>query len=620
MDRKVLRKTPLVSPLPPRTVFVMVLALSLLMVFPTIDRGWVPHDEGTLAEPAVRILGGEIPHRDFDDMYTGGLSFLHAAAFKVAGENLLVLRFTLFLAFALWVPGVYYVARRLGGTAMAAAATLLAVGWSVPNYPASMPSWWNLFLATWGIVALIRFMDTRAVGWLLLAGAVGGVSVLGKIVGLYYLAGGLLFLVHLRQTARPFPERGQRPGSSAHTIVVTLSLLLFSGAVLFLVTGYATPETYFHFLRPPFGVAAFLIWNEWRVPAAEPGGESRQLFASVAVFLAGAALPIAFFLLPYAVGGGLEALVEGVLVLPRERFALAVRNPDPLWTVGASLPVAALFWASMVLRGRRAAYLSGVAALVGVALLVMGSAPGVYRGVWWSMRSLLPLAVVAGLVLLGRKSVLGEGTRESILFLLLAVASVHGLIQFPMAAPNYFFYVAPLLALVGLGLFASAGAEPRIPLCLAAFYLAFAVAWFHRGYIYQMGDYYAAHPPTEPLLLERGGIRVVPSEKAEVEAMAAVVDEYARGDHILALPDAPEVYFLTGKKNPTRTLFDFFAEDEGRVDRILDALDRTHVNLVVLNEGPVQFSGPPPEALMDSLRARFPRAIRTGRFVILWKD
>ena len=35
------------------------------------------------------------------------------------------------------------------------ATTVLAVFWSVPNYPAAMPSWYNLYLATGGTLALM---------------------------------------------------------------------------------------------------------------------------------------------------------------------------------------------------------------------------------------------------------------------------------------------------------------------------------------------------------------------------------------------------------------------------------------------------------------------------------
>ena len=101
-------------------------------------RGWVPHDEGTLGQSAERVLAGELPHRDFDDPYTGGLSYAHALAFRLAGTNLVALRWGFLVAFLAWLPAVYYIASCLVSPVTAAGAVLLAVVWSVPNYFASL--------------------------------------------------------------------------------------------------------------------------------------------------------------------------------------------------------------------------------------------------------------------------------------------------------------------------------------------------------------------------------------------------------------------------------------------------------------------------------------------------
>ena len=53
-----------------------------------LNRGWVPLDEGTLAESAQRVLAGELPHRDFAELYTGGLSFMNAGVLWLTGGNL----------------------------------------------------------------------------------------------------------------------------------------------------------------------------------------------------------------------------------------------------------------------------------------------------------------------------------------------------------------------------------------------------------------------------------------------------------------------------------------------------------------------------------------------------
>ncbi len=121
--------------------------LSATYVGSRLDRGWIPFDEGTIAHPAERVLQGELPHRDFDDVYTGGLARFDAVVFRVLGTRLIALRIAMFAVFLLWIPAVYYIATRFAGPVTAAAVTLLCVVWSIPTYPAAMPSWYNLFLA-----------------------------------------------------------------------------------------------------------------------------------------------------------------------------------------------------------------------------------------------------------------------------------------------------------------------------------------------------------------------------------------------------------------------------------------------------------------------------------------
>jgi len=50
-----------------------------------LGRGWVPHDEGTIAQSAERVLQHQVPHHDFIDVYTGGLSYLNAMALQAFG-------------------------------------------------------------------------------------------------------------------------------------------------------------------------------------------------------------------------------------------------------------------------------------------------------------------------------------------------------------------------------------------------------------------------------------------------------------------------------------------------------------------------------------------------------
>ena len=194
----------------PKKLIVLVIVWTVIATYAAtwIDHGWIPHDEGTLAQSAERVLSGELPHRDFDEAYTGGLSYLNALAFQLWGVNLLSLRIVLLVFFLAWVPALYYVALHFVRPVAAGAVVLLAVAWSVPNYAAPMPSWYNLFFAVFGTAALLRYSTTTSDGGCSLPVCSRGFSCLAKIVGLYFVAAVLLFLAFreqflLRATRQP---------------------------------------------------------------------------------------------------------------------------------------------------------------------------------------------------------------------------------------------------------------------------------------------------------------------------------------------------------------------------------------------------------------------------------
>ena len=60
---------------------VVVWLASALYVFQHLPMNWPPSDEGMLAQSAEHVLRGETPLRDFAEVYTGGLSHLHAVGF-----------------------------------------------------------------------------------------------------------------------------------------------------------------------------------------------------------------------------------------------------------------------------------------------------------------------------------------------------------------------------------------------------------------------------------------------------------------------------------------------------------------------------------------------------------
>ena len=151
------------------------------------------------------------------------------------------------------------------------------------------------------------------------------------------------------------------------------------------------------------------------------------------------------------------------------------------------------------------------------------------------------------------------------------------------------------------------------------FYLGFAVFWIHPGFIYNMGTSFLRDDQTAALDLERASLRVSSQDKRDYEALVGEIVRRARTDFVLATPDAPEIYFLTGLSSPTRATFELFAEEDFRGERILSALDSTGVSVIALNEEPA-FSSEVSEELRAELVARYPYQERIGRFIIMWRE
>jgi hypothetical protein len=249
--------------------------------------------------------------------------------------------------------------------------------------------------------------------------------------------------------------------------------------------------------------------------------------------------------------------------------------------------------------------------------------PVVFAAAWAPLALLVPLCVLAGVPLLGNTTLAADTPllRRKQIMLLLSVTAVCSLIQVPFSAGIYFCYVAPLVPLALLALFSTAEQPSRFLLgSVLIFYLAFVVFLVRPGFIYIMGNYYQPDPQTQRLNLARaGGLRVDPEEARQYEQLIPVVQEHAGGSQfIYAGPDCPEVYFLTGKQNPTRTLFDFFDPPAGRTERILATIESHQVKVAAILSQPA-FSPAMASDLQTALRERFPNSARIGKFEVRWR-
>ena len=136
-----------------------------------------------------------------------------------------------------------------------------------------------------------------------------------------------------------------------------------------------------------------------------------------------------------------------------------------------------------------------------------------------------------------------------------------------------------------------------------------------------------AGPPGEraTLALDRGGLEVRASDQELYTRLVKEIQIHsAPGAFIYAAPDAPHVYFLSARQNPTRTLYDFFDQDLGtdlapRTLRILSALEEKQAKVVVINWNP-DFTTWIARDLLDALLTRFPNETALPRYSVRWRD
>ena len=599
-------------------VLAVVLAIAGIYTGLHIGSGWIPGDEGTLSQSALRVMQGQLPHRDFTEIYTGGLSFVHALAFHAFGVNLMSLRICVFLFFLAWLSAFYYIALRFCSAVGAGAITLLAVAWGYPSYPAAMPSWYNLFFATFGAAALLRYLEARTRRWLFVAGVCGGVSLLIKVIGFYYIAGVLLFLAFLEQndSAGESGEAGSWKDSWLYRVFSVSALLLFLAIVVAVVRPRLGTAEFYQFVMPSAAVVALVLLGERRVRNGT-GQRFRTIFRLTIPFLGGVALPVIAFLAPYARSGAIRQFFSGVMssvttrsiVLGVIRPASVEKSIFALLLVG--LVAAAIYWREV--QGK----LVGASVGLGLTVLLLKASTSseIVLGVWNSVATLTPLVVLLGAIVVLRAGWQGGFLKpqHEQLVALLSLSAVCGLVQYPFAAPYYLFYSLPLTLLAAAAIVANAKQQPGTYLlaAVAGFYLLFGVVVLVPSDMYEI--LVSKVGQRDELRLERGGgLRI--EYAANFTELAHFLQQHSANGVMYAGNDCPELYFLSGLKNVTR-------DDGGApAEQVFKALQSDDLKLVVINEAPFY-----PGARMDlGVRAevvrRFPHSSQLGIFHVFWRD
>jgi hypothetical protein len=566
----------------------LAVAISMFFAWSNLDQGWFPHDEGQLGQAAERVLRGELPHRDFDDMYTGGLSMLNALSFQLWGINSHSMRLMLFIWFVPFVVAIYWLASQLTRPWAAGLITLLAAAWSIPIYSAPMPSWYNLFFATWTLCAVVAYFNTKQRRYVFLAGLLIGLSVTFKISGVFILAAVLLALLFRNQQSfRDEPETGW-----VFSVVVSLGLIVASLISLSFVNQRDWLAQTVHLALPFAGLTGFLIFNEWNSARGRGVARFWAISTEVLILASGLMIPVLGLASYYLQQGAFEALVQGVLVMPKQRFEFATFPFPSITNLIFVLPLAMLLFPSIarIQIGRQQERGVFVCAMViAAALLAAQKTPAGFTLAFQSFRNLAPVLVLGNLILIFQLRDRLSPDQQQRLFLFTAIAFFASLIQFPFAVPVYFFFAAPLLLLAALSTVCLQNNMPQKTLTVVVvFLLLFSCTRLqsHNAVL----CLFARYPdlPAAKLHTERSQLRVnVDDAQVYNRLNELILQQTTSTETILATPDAPIVSFLSERQPLNGVMYEFFRDGiYDDLNALRKQLDEKHVKVVVINERP----------------------------------
>lgn len=570
--------------------------------------GWIPHDEGFIGISASRIVNGEIPHADFQDGYSGGLSYVHALAFRVWGESVLTLRIVHLLAFQLFQLFFFWSAWKwLANWRTATLLLLLMTLWSAPNYPASMPSWYVAYFAYAAMISLVFGQQRARPGHAaLIAGVMAGLAFSVKVTGLYILMASALSIVYFSKSdghkhwivnCGPFPLLK----------VLTISLLTVIPVAILL--GARMLEIHGLYFYLPF--ILLLIASTTQMDRVEPARLMVE-WVKLGFGFALGALPLLLTLVGRT--PGLGAFINDVFIKPGIQVANATMPPPSLESIGIALLTLAAGLLSVFYSNKAR---PAIILLVVAAFLLAGSIQLVYQSVWTLLR-LIPLLLM--LWFLWRQRVNRIELVPAPYMTIAAFVCWLSLAQYPYAFGIYVFYCIPLFAAVlFIGLNSNKPVVQFYARVATLVLAAYAALWVNPGNFRTQGAFFTPRPVVQLAEDERIMIKIPPGHIEHYEKIVEHVRRHtSEHEPILAFPDIHEIYFLSDRTVPVSWSSDFFAPFESYTG-YLEVARKKGVKVMVVNQLP-EFCRAPMSWELDAILSEFPMYTRYGHIIVFTRE
>lgn len=508
------------------------------LILSIFDKGWLPHDDGYLAWAARETLNGGMPHRDFHEVYTGGLSYLNAWAFGMFGESMLALRIPYLVFLVAFGVVLYLVARRFlsRNTSSVAVGAVIFLGPALTATP--MPTLYNLFLGTFTLYLAFRFIETDQRFWLLAAGFVTGLSVIVKVTGLY-----VLLAIPLGLIAHHLSRRASGPDAISRLLLIGAAIV----PTLLILNDFTLSR--FVGLLVPIYIVVWCIWTVKTSTSADLASSDTPPNAglvSILMFSIGAAVPIGLYGWLYAANDAAHDLLRGVTGSASAVVGEFSSDLADLRTLGIPLALAGVcFLVTRLSRGWNQVYVAGT--IGGFLLFWYALAPRNELLVIHGFNRWISLAACVGLLLLVIKTDDRYRVVDSRLIMLGGVVACFQLVQFPSSNPWQVAYTVPLAGILLFALLARL--ERRAFVVAAALVVSFAIVFGlarHQGQLFASSET-GARVRYVALQGAYGGIEI-PIVHDHYNDVVEAVSARPHSETLMAGPDVPEIYFLTGKR------------------------------------------------------------------------
>jgi len=569
-------------------------------VLSVFNKGWLPHDDGYLAWAARETLRGGLPHLDFHEVYTGGLSFLNAGAFSVLGESLLSLRIAYLAFFAVFGVVLYLVVRRFLDSTFSAfvVGSLILLGPGLTATP--MPTLYNLFFGTFSLYFAIRFVEDGRRVWLLPAGLVSGLSVLFKITGFY-----MLLAIALGLIAYHASRRANGLGAVSRVLIV------LAGVVPTLMI---VPELTLSRLVGLLGPIYVILWFIWSMKGSTTDVEpERETFASLGVFALSAALPIVAYIAGYVARGAFGNLIEGVVGTASTVIADLGFDLVHLQTLAVPLGFAGVCVLLVRISKNQGVRVVGAIACTAILLWYSVAPRNALLAIHGATRWITLLAFLLFVIVSRRPRSSADHRIETSLLMVAAAAACFQLVQFPSSNLWQVAYCVPLSGVLLFALLHRFGLKPLVVgvVMVSSFAVVFAFARF-QGQIFSSPAEVGETVTFIPLSGDFAEI-VIPDFNEAHNDIIAAVSQRSQSELLMAGPDAPEIYFLTGHRGSHPGVFPGL---DGLVDpqySMAAEFDETRPDMVVVIQDPPVSE--PDERLLSRVRAECAHGKELGPFL-----